>query len=232
MAVRFLAAGGIFALAALGPSASYRVDHRPSRRSSELTGGLRGEWHPGSGRRNWPTTADAAMHAGTHLADLLDAGNTASGVWADTAYRSKRNEALLRQRMLVSTSTGRSYTGARCQFAPLGRTRGSRRYALTSSMSSPSRSTDGPASAHHWLGPGDHQDRPRQPRPQHASPALAGTPAGARLTIRRRTPKRRPPHHRNQPQPTAFPVLRAILRPNLAQIAVDGGVQGSCSWCP
>ena len=45
---------------------------------------------------------DAAAHAGARLADLLDPDNTASGVWADTGYRSKKNEDLLRQRMLKS----------------------------------------------------------------------------------------------------------------------------------
>jgi transposase, IS5 family len=51
--------------------------------------------------RRW-LVADAAAHAGRRLADLLDRTNTASGVWADTAYRSSKNEALLRQRMLTS----------------------------------------------------------------------------------------------------------------------------------
>lgn len=45
---------------------------------------------------------DAAAHAGSRLDDLLDPGNTASDVWADTGYRSKKNEALLRARMLKS----------------------------------------------------------------------------------------------------------------------------------
>jgi IS5 family transposase len=51
--------------------------------------------------RRWLVT-DAAAHAGARLADLLDPGNTASAVWADTGYRSKKNEDLLRERMLVS----------------------------------------------------------------------------------------------------------------------------------
>jgi transposase, IS5 family len=51
--------------------------------------------------RRWLVT-DGAAHAGARLADLLDPGNTASDVWADTGYRSRKNEALLRQRMLVS----------------------------------------------------------------------------------------------------------------------------------
>jgi IS5 family transposase len=41
--------------------------------------------------RRWLVT-DAAAHAGARLADLLDPGNTASEVWADTGYRSKKNE--------------------------------------------------------------------------------------------------------------------------------------------
>ena len=51
--------------------------------------------------RRWRVT-DAAAHAGARLLDLLDPDNTAAGVWADTGYRSKKNEDLLSQRMLVS----------------------------------------------------------------------------------------------------------------------------------
>jgi IS5 family transposase len=51
--------------------------------------------------RRWLVT-DAAAYAGARLADLLDDGNTAADVWADTGYRSRKNEALLRQRMLTS----------------------------------------------------------------------------------------------------------------------------------
>lgn len=45
---------------------------------------------------------DVAAHAGARLGELLDPNNTASGVWADTGYRSKKNEALLKDRMLDS----------------------------------------------------------------------------------------------------------------------------------
>jgi IS5 family transposase len=51
--------------------------------------------------RRW-TVTDAAAHAGARLGELLDPRNTAAGVWADTAYRSKKNEALLQDRMLAS----------------------------------------------------------------------------------------------------------------------------------
>jgi IS5 family transposase len=51
--------------------------------------------------RQWRVT-DAAAHAGSQLKDLLDPTNTASDVWADSAYRSKKNEELLQERLLVS----------------------------------------------------------------------------------------------------------------------------------
>ena len=40
----------------------------------------------------------AARHDGSQLGDLLDRSNLASGVWADTAYRSKANLALMARR--------------------------------------------------------------------------------------------------------------------------------------
>jgi transposase, IS5 family len=51
--------------------------------------------------RRWAAT-DAAAHEGARLAGLIDGENTASDVWADTAYRSAKNEALLAERGLVS----------------------------------------------------------------------------------------------------------------------------------
>lgn len=44
--------------------------------------------------RKWSAT-NAARYDGAVLPELLDKENTASGVWADTAYRSKKNEAHL-----------------------------------------------------------------------------------------------------------------------------------------
>jgi IS5 family transposase len=51
--------------------------------------------------RKWQVS-DAAAHAGARLKDLLDPANTASDVWADSAYRSRKNEELLQGRLLVS----------------------------------------------------------------------------------------------------------------------------------
>lgn len=51
--------------------------------------------------RRW-TATNAAAHDGARLADLIDKENTARDVWGDTSYRSAKNEALLRQRHMVS----------------------------------------------------------------------------------------------------------------------------------
>jgi IS5 family transposase len=51
--------------------------------------------------RRW-TATDAAAHDGARLAAVIDTENTAGDVWADTAYRSAKNEAWLAERGLVS----------------------------------------------------------------------------------------------------------------------------------
>jgi IS5 family transposase len=51
--------------------------------------------------RRWRVT-DAARHDGALLPELIDPNNTASDVWADTAYRSKANEEFLAGRLLRS----------------------------------------------------------------------------------------------------------------------------------
>jgi IS5 family transposase len=48
------------------------------------------------------TVTDAAAHDGARLKELVRQDNTASTVWADTAYRSRKNEAMLRRHGLVS----------------------------------------------------------------------------------------------------------------------------------
>jgi hypothetical protein len=51
--------------------------------------------------RGW-TASHAAAHDGARLGEVVDADNTAGDVWADTAYRSAKNEAWLAERGLVS----------------------------------------------------------------------------------------------------------------------------------
>lgn len=51
--------------------------------------------------RRWTVTS-AAAHDSRPFEGLLDPKNTASRVWADTAYRSRRNEAAMAKRRLMS----------------------------------------------------------------------------------------------------------------------------------
>lgn len=51
--------------------------------------------------RRW-TATDAAAHDGAHLSEVIDRENTASDLWADTSYRSAKNEALLAEQQVVS----------------------------------------------------------------------------------------------------------------------------------
>jgi transposase, IS5 family len=51
--------------------------------------------------RKW-TATHAAAHDGARLEDVLDRANTASEVYADTAYRSAKNEAMLSRRGFIS----------------------------------------------------------------------------------------------------------------------------------
>lgn len=46
--------------------------------------------------------SSASVHDSQKLEDVLDGENTASGVWADSAYRSKETEAVLRARAMTS----------------------------------------------------------------------------------------------------------------------------------
>jgi IS5 family transposase len=48
------------------------------------------------------TVSSAAAHDGAKPRDLVRQDNTASGVWADTAYRSRKNEAYMARRCLNS----------------------------------------------------------------------------------------------------------------------------------
>src|ERR1700745_2021372 len=51
--------------------------------------------------RKW-TASNAAAFDGARLIDVLDKGNTANAVWADTAYASQKNEEMLAKRGFVS----------------------------------------------------------------------------------------------------------------------------------
>ena len=89
--------------------------------------------------RTWKTSA-ANDHVGARLPDLVSRENTASGVWADTAYCSKKNEAVLVEGMSPAKSIKRSRRGGRCRSTSLGPTRSVPLCALRSSTFSPAKS--------------------------------------------------------------------------------------------
>ena len=89
--------------------------------------------------RRW-TVTDAARHDGALLPELIDTNNTASDVWADTAYRSKANEKLPRRAPPAFADPPQEAARAsRCRAAPPGPMPANRRYAPRSSMSLPAR---------------------------------------------------------------------------------------------
>ena len=88
--------------------------------------------------RNW-TATHAAAHDGARLEEVLDQANTASDVWADTAYRSAKNEAMLMRHGFVSRIHRKKPPGRRCPSACASPTLRNRRSGARSSMSSRSR---------------------------------------------------------------------------------------------
>ena len=55
------------------------------------------------------TISDASVHDSQKLCDILDASNTASTLWADSAYRSEEIEAKLEDRALTSRICHKGY---------------------------------------------------------------------------------------------------------------------------
>jgi IS5 family transposase len=73
--------------------------------------------------RTWAVT-DAARRDGAQLIGLIDTSNAAAGVWADTAYRSKQNEAWLAGNGMRSCIHRRKPRAGRCPPTPLDLLRG------------------------------------------------------------------------------------------------------------
>ena len=133
--------------------------------------------------RTW-TVTDAARHDGAQLIGLIDKTNTAASVWADTSYRSKKNEAWLATNGLRSCLHRRK---------PQGRPM-PRRTALANAARSRVRSAvkhvfarqKGPMGlVVRTIGiarPGNDEDRPRQSRLRPAASGLAQRESHARIS--------------------------------------------------
>ena len=128
------------------------------------------------------SVTSAAAHDGAQLANVLDPANTASDVWADTAYRSKANEAHLAKHGRRSKIHFRRQARPRPDAVaaqgqprplqgPLGRRDGVRR------AEAPLR----PVRAHDRPSPSPNQDRARRPRLQPQALPLDRGQAGGGL---------------------------------------------------
>ena len=135
--------------------------------------------------RTWAAT-DAARHDGALLPDLIDKNNTASDVWADTAYRSKANEKHLADNGLRSQIHRKKPKGK-----PMPRRTAranARKSAVRSAVEHVFARQKGPMGLYHPRHrhcPSENQDRPRQPRLQHETHGLAHCPD--RSGLRKRT---------------------------------------------
>jgi IS5 family transposase len=143
--------------------------------------------------RRWDAS-DAAAYEGARLREgLLDKTNTASAVWADTAYRSKANEGFLSKNGFVS----RIHTAGP---ADAGDDAASQRPEIESP--SPGRARfrraegqDGPLHPDHWHRPHHDEDRHGQHRLQHEAARL---PPPLRRRLSRSAERRPRPRQGNQ----------------------------------
>ena len=138
-------------------------------------------------------------------AGLLDRSNTGSSVWADTAYRSAKNEAHRQGRAGLEgplpQAAGKPMPSRNS--APTPPARGS---DPASSMSSPTRSTAWACSSARSASPEPRQNRPRQHRLQHAPASVLGDGNGRDSVAQRAQPaiSERQTHSHDRPaQPPA-----------------------------
>lgn len=133
------------------------------------------------------TVTHAARPDGTQLAAVLDPANTASPVWADTAYRSRANLVLLQKRGLVA-----QFQRARPRGRPMpphiarGKCRAGACARPHRARVCRREAEDGPGGPHHRPRARDRQDHAGQSRLQPASVRLDRGETCAGLMRKRR----------------------------------------------
>src|SRR3954464_5101635 len=120
--------------------------------------------------RTWAAT-NAARHDGAQLSNLVSKDNTASDLWADTAYRSKANEKHLADNGLRSQIHRKKPPG-RPMPLNVARANGAKS-KVRSAVEHVFAHQKGPMGLNHWAREGDGEDWPRQHRLQHAPCRLA-----------------------------------------------------------
>ncbi len=136
---------------------------------------------------------DTAVHDSQVVDDILDPDNTASEVWANSAYRSAEIEAKLDEKGLKSRihRKGHRNKPLSAQEEQGNKTRSKVRVRVEHPGSGPGQANRGSeqrhgrdAGARHRAGAGQGADRAEEPRLQHAPPGAVGAPGGgATMTV-------------------------------------------------
>jgi transposase, IS5 family len=134
--------------------------------------------------RTW-TVTDASRHDGAALPRLLDKANTGSRVWADTAYRSKKNEAHLKKAGLKSAIHRKKPRGKPmpASVAKANAAKSKVRAAVEHDFAWQKRA-DGTVCPHHRARTRQSENRARQSRHQHAPRGLADAKRRSCMRIR------------------------------------------------
>ena len=139
--------------------------------------------------RQWAAT-DAAAYEGRRLRQgLLDKTNTASGVWADTAYRSAANETFMHKNGFVSHIHRKKPKGRAMPEDPAGQQREIENPLACRACVRRAKASDGAVHPNHRDRPSNVQDRNGQSRLQHQTiylPAQDRRPHD-RLVLRKAT---------------------------------------------
>ena len=136
--------------------------------------------------RGWTVTG-ASAYDGAQLRNVLDRKNTGSTVWADTAYRSRTNEAWLDRNGYVSDIHHKKPKGRpMSEAASRANGRRSKIRACIEHVFAQQKARMGLIRAHDWHGPRPNEDRHGQSRLQPHPLCLARAANRARMTARRR----------------------------------------------
>jgi hypothetical protein len=111
-----------------------------------------------------------SRHDGAQLENLIDKRNTASDVWADTAYRSAKTRQTA---ACAAKSTAKSVRASRCRKPSPRPTARSRMSMLSSTRLRAGERAVGSRHPNHQHGPGQAENRARESHLQHEARRLA-----------------------------------------------------------
>ncbi len=167
------------------------------------------------------TVTHAAAYDGGPLGAVLDRDNTASDVWADTAYARPPISTCSSAAGSSRNSSAKSRAVATCRRTSPAAMPPAPGCARASSTSLPPRMPARPGRSHDWPGPRRRQDRADQSRLQSDPAGLA--PATNRADLSRQAAKAAKPARRNLPTHRRLPGQPPLHRPVQHQPAPNAG---------